>query len=96
MNPSWNEKLPENELHERMLRGRKVIAELQTVLTKTYARMSVSAIADELGWSRDKVIWAQATLLMDNGDRKVRRDHKKPAEHGELHAYASKKVNGHG
>jgi len=76
VNPSWNEKLSEEELHERMLRGRKVLAELQQVLTKTYARMSVSAIADELGWSRDKVIWAQATLLL-NCERKVRRQHRR-------------------
>jgi hypothetical protein len=67
VNPSWNEKLSEEELHERMLRGRKVLSELQQVLTRTYARKSVSEIARELEWSRDKVIWMQHVLGMRTG-----------------------------
>lgn len=62
MNPSWNEKLSEEELEERMLRGRARLSVLQRVLTHTYGRLSVSEIARQLGCSRRKVIWLQHVL----------------------------------
>lgn len=93
MNPSWNEKLPDEVLHERcMVRGRSIISELQRVLTLTYDRQTVSAIAETLSMTRERVRYLQHVLELRNGrgqDEGLGR-YPKP-EHGELHAYASKR-----
>ena len=65
MNPSWNETATEEDLHERMLRGRKRLSEQQQVLTLWYGRRNTSQIAQQLGWSRDKVMWLLHVLGLE-------------------------------
>lgn len=70
MNPRFNETLCEEELHERMLRGRKRLSELQQVLTLWYGRKNAAQIALELDWSRDKVLWMLHALGVENAKGK--------------------------
>ena len=98
MNPSWNERLTEEELHERcMVRGRRVLSQIQRVLTLTYERQTVSAIATALSIPRERVRYLQHVLELRNGrgseDDEGLGKYPRPSadSHGSLHAL---KLNG--
>ena len=71
MSKAWNLEVSEEVLQERVLRARRVLAELQTVLTNTGNRKSVSEIARALECSRPKVIWMQHVLQLRRGEGRV-------------------------
>jgi hypothetical protein len=64
---AWNLKVSEEQLEQLNIRAKAVMIQLQSVLTGTYQRKSVSEIARTLGCTRDKVIWMQHVLQLRSG-----------------------------
>lgn len=65
---AWNVNASDDRLEELNLRGKRRLVELQSVLTYTYQRKSVSEIARLLDCSRPKVIWMQHVLRLRDGE----------------------------
>lgn len=57
----------EDALLERVERGKRIIRELQSVLTYTYEGVQVAEQARRLTMSRDRVRWLQRVLGLRNG-----------------------------
>lgn len=61
----------EDALLERVERGKRVLRELQSVLTYTYEGVQVAEQARRLNMSRPRVRWMQRVLGLRNGRTKT-------------------------
>ena len=64
---SWNITATDEQLDEAAIRGKRVMADMQQVLTWTYQRVSVSEMARRLGCSRNTIADMWVTLRQVSG-----------------------------
>lgn len=63
-NTSWNQRLDDDALDQRIARGRHRMQEFMSILGLTAQRRNVAEIAEQLGHTHKFVAWAQHVLKL--------------------------------